>query len=99
MIDPASRLLVSRNDDTKGGICAAIWAIRSSPITPGPLGISETNPMADAPRSMAIRASAMLEIQQIFTRVMMAGLIGMASRIFVSYLQWNHNSAGRGKAI
>jgi hypothetical protein len=41
-----------------GGIVAAISAIKLSAIGPGPLGISETNPIADAPCSIAIHASA-----------------------------------------
>jgi hypothetical protein len=42
--------LVRRNVATGGGTLAAISVIRSSEITPGPLGISETKPSADAPR-------------------------------------------------
>jgi hypothetical protein len=40
----------------------------SSAITPGPLGISETRPRAEAPWRMAIQASATLRMQQILTR-------------------------------
>ena len=46
---------------------AAMWAIASSGITPGPLGILETNPSAAAPASIAISASSGLLMQQIFT--------------------------------
>jgi len=51
-----------------GGTVAAISAIRSSLITPGPLGMCETRPNAEAPHSMASAASSTLEMQQIFTR-------------------------------
>ena len=51
-----------------GGTAAAISAISASGITPGPLGISETRPRADAPAAMATRASSRLEMQQILTR-------------------------------
>ncbi len=51
-----------------GGTVAAISAIRSSLMTPGPLGICETRPSADAPHSMARAASSTLPMQQIFTR-------------------------------
>jgi len=47
---------------------AAISAIRPSSMTPGPLGIDETSPSAEAPAETARRASARLEMQQIFTR-------------------------------
>jgi hypothetical protein len=47
-----------------------------SSITPGPLGIAETSPSADAPASTAMAASAALEMQQIFTRGWATG--GMA---------------------
>jgi hypothetical protein len=40
----------------------------SSEITPGPLGISDTKPIADAPKRIAVCASSILLIQQIFTR-------------------------------
>ena len=58
---------VRRNDVTDGGVALAILAIRCSGIGPGPLGISETSPMADAPCLMASHASSMLAMQQIFT--------------------------------
>jgi hypothetical protein len=50
------------------GGTAAIFAISSSPITPGPLGMCETRPSADAPQSMARAASSTLAMQQIFIR-------------------------------
>jgi hypothetical protein len=75
MIDPASCKHVSRNELTPGGIVAAISAINSSGIGPGPLGIAETSPTADAPASIASRASSTLAIQQIFTRGLGAGFI------------------------
>jgi hypothetical protein len=66
---------VSRNELTPGGIVAAISAIKSSGIGPGPLGIADTSPTADAPASIAIQASSMLAIQQIFTRGFFVGFI------------------------
>jgi hypothetical protein len=59
---------VSKNVPIAGGMLAAISAIRSSLMTPGPLGMCETNPSADAPHSMARAASLTLPMQQIFTR-------------------------------
>src|SRR5271169_2310788 len=59
---------VSKNVATGGGTRAAMSAISSSEITPGPLGIAETRPSAAAPCSMARTASSPLEIQQILTR-------------------------------
>src|ERR1051326_7600085 len=69
MISSASWLHVSRNVAIGGGPAAAISAIRSHGITPGPLGIVETRPSADAPASMARRASAMEAMQQILIRI------------------------------
>lgn len=51
-----------------GGTEAGISAISSSAITPGPLGMWETRPSADAPWRIANWASPMLEMQQILTR-------------------------------
>src|SRR5881227_404710 len=71
----ASCLHVSRNELTPAGTVAAISAIKLSGIGPGPLGISDTNPIADAPASIAIHASSMLAIQQIFTRGLVVAFI------------------------
>jgi hypothetical protein len=73
MIEAASSRHVSRNELTPGGIVAAISAIKLSAIGPGPLGIADTNPTADAPCSIAIKASTTLAIQQIFTRGFVVG--------------------------
>jgi hypothetical protein len=51
-----------------GGTIAAISAMVSSAMTPGPLGMAETNPNAAAPWRIAICASAALLMQQILTR-------------------------------
>src|SRR5450432_1094205 len=67
-ISDTSCSLVNRNDATDGGIVAAICAIASSAITPGPLGMLETRPRADAPYWTANRASSMLLMQQILMR-------------------------------
>ncbi len=48
-IDLASVRLVNRNDPMAGGNSEAILAMSFSGITPGPLGILDTRPMADAP--------------------------------------------------
>ncbi len=69
IISSAVCLLVKRNVATGGGTKETIPAISSSLITPGPLGISETNPSAEAPYLIARAASSTDEIQQIFTRV------------------------------
>jgi hypothetical protein len=68
-------LQVSRNDPIAGDTVAAISAIKSSGIGPGPLGISETSPIAEAPDSMASRASSTVAMQQIFTRGINTGFI------------------------
>jgi hypothetical protein len=52
-----------------GGTFAAIRAIRSSEIMPGPLGIAPTRPNAAAPAEMAVWASSSLLMQQILTRI------------------------------
>ena len=83
---------VSRKVPKAGGAAAAISAIRSSPITPGPLGIADTSPTASAPAATAARASPTLEMQQILTRVrtrastalyVMAGLVPAIHAFFV----------------
>src|SRR5204863_9244633 len=71
MIDPTSRLQVSRNDAIGGGIRAAISAMRSSAIGPGPLGIADTSPSAEAPCRTASSASEMLAMQQTLMRVVL----------------------------
>jgi hypothetical protein len=70
------QLTVSRKVATPGGIRAAICAITSSGITPGPLGILETRPSAAAPASIAIQASSRLRMQQIFTLGLHVARIG-----------------------
>src|SRR6185503_4656588 len=75
MIDAASCKQVSRNELTPGGTIAAISAIRSSAIGPGPLGIADTRPIALAPASIAIHASVILAMQQILTRGFVVGFI------------------------
>ena len=50
-----------------GGTVAAIRAITSSEMTPGPLGMAETSPKAEAPQAIASAASAGDLMQQIFT--------------------------------
>jgi len=75
----ASCRLVSSTDATPGGITRAICAMRSSAITPGPLGIAETSPSADAPCRIAVHASSTLPMQQTFTRGVTVGSIGPSS--------------------
>jgi hypothetical protein len=76
MISATLCLDVSRNVPMAGGTVAAISAIRSSLTTPGPLGMCETRPSADAPHSMASAASSTLPMQQIFTRGVSVAFIG-----------------------
>src|SRR5688500_6145390 len=59
---------VNRNVAMPGGTLAAISAMSGSGITPGPLGISDTRPIADAPCAIASRASSTLAMQQTLTR-------------------------------
>ena len=59
--------LVRRNVAIGGGIVMAILAIASSEMTPGPLGIAETKPMAEAPQAIASAASEGDLMQQILT--------------------------------
>src|SRR6266487_3142037 len=67
MMSGTVRLLVNRNVGMGGGTDAAISAMSSSEITPGPLGILETSPSAEAPAEMATCASAALWMQQTLT--------------------------------
>lgn len=64
----ASRRDVRRKVATGGGTEWAISAMSSSGMTPGPLGMCDTRPSADAPIWTASRASSTLEMQQILTR-------------------------------
>src|SRR5437773_1286707 len=50
-------------------------AIKSSGMTPGPLGISETSPRAEAPYRIAIQASSSVPMQQILTLGLLVGII------------------------
>src|SRR5450432_3340540 len=68
MIASASVRQVSRKVAIGGGTAAAISAIASSLIGPGPLGMAETRPIAPAPYRIARCASARLRMQQILTR-------------------------------
>src|SRR5687768_13244744 len=61
--------LVRRKVATGGGTRRTISAMRSSSMTPGPLGMAPTKPSASAPAATAARASSREEMQQIFTRV------------------------------
>jgi hypothetical protein len=51
-----------------GGTVRAIAWIKSSGMTPGPLGIEDTSPIASAPASIAVRASSELLMQHTLTR-------------------------------
>ena len=68
MIVSTSCAQVSRNVAIGGGTLRAICAINSSGIGPGPLGIADTSPTADAPYPIASFASSMLAMQQILIR-------------------------------
>jgi len=68
---------VSKNVAIGGGTVMAMRAMVDSSTTPGPLGMDETRPSADAPCAMASRASSGDLMQQIFTR----GRINYGGRI------------------
>src|SRR5712671_8111131 len=68
MIGSAVVSQVRRNVATPAGTVPAISRMRDSGIGPGPLGILETKPTADAPMRTAIAASASDAMQQILTR-------------------------------
>src|ERR1700741_2741853 len=67
MIGSAGVSHVKRNVATPGGTVCAISRIRASGIGPGPLGIRDTSPIADAPQDTASAASASDAMQQILT--------------------------------
>jgi hypothetical protein len=75
MISAESVRLVRRKVATGGGTVTAISVMRTSEMTPAPLGISETRPSADAPRRTARHASSIELMQQIFTRVIVYPLL------------------------
>ena len=75
MIVSTSCAHVSKNVAIGGGTVCAILAIRSSEIGPGPLGIADTSPIADAPYRIARFASAMLAMQQILIFRLLVGPI------------------------
>src|SRR5262245_1200782 len=66
-IASASVSAVSRKVSVGYGTAAATAAITSSAIGPGPLGIAETRPIADAPAPIASRASSRSAMQQTLT--------------------------------
>src|SRR5260221_11729284 len=72
----ASWRLVSRKVPMAGGTRAAMSAISASSITPGPLGMDDTSPSAEAPARTARAASSALLMQQILMR----GFIDSSSR-------------------
>jgi hypothetical protein len=57
--------LVSKKVAIGGGTVAVIFTIIFSDMIPGPLGMAETNPNAEAPQLMAMSASAGDLMQQI----------------------------------
>ena len=86
---------VKRNVATVGGTVSAISRINDSEIGPGPLGIRETSPMAEAPYSIARAASAAEEMQQIFTR----GGIGNMACLSVDKVSENCIQFSAGLAV
>jgi hypothetical protein len=68
MISSALRAEVSRNVAMGGGTTAVMRSMTASSITPGPLGMCDTNPTAAAPDAIASRASSGDLMQQILTR-------------------------------
>jgi hypothetical protein len=77
MIAVASCLLVRRKVAIPGGTAPAMRRSVSSGTGPGPLGIAETKPRAEAPWRIAIQTSSVLDMQQILTRVLPAGFISL----------------------
>jgi hypothetical protein len=67
MIGSAVVSQVSRKVATEGGTVSAISLMRDSEMGPGPLGIRDTRPIADAPISTARAASSSDAMQQILT--------------------------------
>src|ERR1700681_2927631 len=65
---------VRRKVATPGGTVQAISRMRDSGIGPGPLGIRDTRPMADAPIRTASAASAAEAMQQTLTRIGMGNI-------------------------
>ena len=55
---------------------AAMKGILASSMTPGPLGMCETKPIAEAPNEIAKAASSTFLMQQIFTLGLRIALIG-----------------------
>lgn len=78
---------------TGGGTERAILAMSSSEMTPGPLGMCETRPSADAPIWTASRASSTLEMQQIFMR----GTVSM-DLLYDLTLELGNTSRGQASA-
>ncbi len=70
------RLTSQKEGATVGGTVAAISRMRRSEMGPGPLGIRETRPMADAPIRTARAASASDAMQQTLTRVVTGNISG-----------------------
>src|ERR1700694_3167440 len=68
MIGSAVVSQVSRKVATPGGTVRAMSRMRDSAMGPGPLGIRDTRPMAEAPLRTARAASASAAMQQILTR-------------------------------
>src|SRR6266571_1275891 len=67
MMASAECSLVRRKVAIGGGTASVIRAIASSEMTPGPLGMAETRPNAEAPQAIASAASAGDLMQQILT--------------------------------
>ena len=69
LLDDGIRVLPAREQERRDRRrhVAAMSAISESAIGPGPLGIADTSPIADAPALIASRASSRLAIQQILT--------------------------------
>src|SRR5947207_1142089 len=77
MIGSAVVSHVKRKVPIAGGTVSAISRMRASGIGPGPLGMRETRPMADAPRRTASSASRREATQQTLTRGATRNIYGM----------------------
>ena len=86
--------LVRRNVAMGGGTVTAIEAMSSSEITPGPLGIEDTRPTAEAPQAIASCASSGDLMQQIL--ILGRSCMGEAISIGTEHLFWRPTAPRAG---
>src|SRR5262245_50228162 len=71
----------------------------ASAIGPGPLGIAETRPIAEAPAEIASRASPMSAMQQTFTNMPARSLPGVGVQVEVAVLRAHDAEALAGRRL